>query len=197
MTSTNERQLAGVMGIFDSPAELLAATKKVHEARYEHFDAYSPYPIHGMDHAQGLKRSPIPYVTLVAGITGCALGYLFQYWTSAVDWPVIIGGKPFNSWPAWAPVMFELTVLFAALCSVGAMFALNGLPNIKRRIFDPRITRDKFALVIEAPTKVEEDDEVAKTKSRGYKKFTEVEATEFMKQLGAKEVRSVYAEGWF
>ena len=98
-----------------------------------------------------LKRSPIPFVTFIAGLTGCALAFLFKYWTSAVDWPINVGGKPFNSWPAFVPIMFELTVLFAGLCTVGAMFAFNGLPNVRRKIFDPALTRDRYAIVIEAP----------------------------------------------
>ena len=98
-----------------------------------------------------------------------------------MDWPLIVGGKPFNSWPAFVPIMFELTVLFAGLSTVAAMFAFNGLPNIKRKAFDPSLTRDRFALVIEAPTPIDEDDEdeVAKRERqlKGYKTFDESEAT--------------------
>ncbi|MGZ3697522.1 MAG: quinol:electron acceptor oxidoreductase subunit ActD, partial [Bdellovibrionota bacterium] len=99
--------------------------------------------------------------------------------------------------PAFVPIMFEATVLFAGLATVGAMFLLNGLPNLRRKIFDPAITRDKFALVIEAPLPVEEDDEAKKKKSAAYKKFEESEAANFLKSAGAVEVRTVYAEGWF
>ncbi len=201
MTSTNtlatERPLVGVVGFFDGPAPLLKATAATRDAHYERFDAFTPYPIHGMDAAQGLKRSPLPYVTLIAGLTGTCCAFALQYWTSAVDWPLIVGGKPFNSWPAWVPVMFELTVLFAGLSTVGAMFALNGLPNIKRRSFDPGITRDRFALAIESPLPVDADDEAAQKKAARFKKFDENEAVEFLKAQGATEVRKVYAEGWF
>ncbi|MCM2277758.1 MAG: DUF3341 domain-containing protein [Oligoflexia bacterium] len=190
--ATMERPLIGVIGFFDEPGALVQATQKVRDAKFRSFDAYTPYPVHGLEAAQGLKRSPLPYVTLVAGITGCSLAFLFQYWTSAVDWPLIVGGKPFNSWPAWVPIMFELTVLFAGLSTVAAMFAFNGLPNIKRKSFDPSLTRDRFALVIEAPATGEEEE------GRGaHRKFEEVDASQFLKQAGAGEVRALYAEGWF
>jgi hypothetical protein len=186
---SQERRLAGVLAFFDTPDSLLAATAKVRAQNYEHWDVFTPYPIHGMDDAQGLRRSPIPYVTFIAGLTGCSVAFLLQYWTSAVDWPLNVGGKPFNSWPAFVPIMFELTVLFAGLCTAGAMFALNGLPNVSRKIFDPSLTRDRYAIVIEAPKKA--------SGSSRYKAFSEAEASQFLKQLGAKEVRSVFAEGWF
>src|SRR5688500_9063168 len=86
------RQLAGVIGFYQDPHALLGAMEKIRDANYKDFDAFSPYPIHGMDAAQGLKRSPLPFVTFSAGLTGCTLGFLLQYWTSAVDWPLIVGG---------------------------------------------------------------------------------------------------------
>ena len=195
-----ERPLAGVIGFFQQPSQLIAAMEKVREAKYQHFDAFTPYPVHGLDAAQGLKRSPLPFVTLLAAITGCSLAFGFEYWTSAVDWPLIVGGKPFNSWPAFVPVMFELTVLLGGLSTVAAMFAINGLPNLKRKTYDPGVTRDRFALAIEAPASTDTDsdgDESAARKSSQFKKFDEAEAMEFLKKLGAAEVRKVYAEGWF
>lgn len=182
------RELSGVLAFFDTPDALVAATEKVRRENYQNWDVFTPYPIHGLDHAQGLRRSPVPFVTFIAGLTGFCLAFLLQYWTSAVDWPINVGGKPLNSWPAFVPVMFELTVLFAGLCTVGAMFALNGLPNIRKKAFDPGITRDRYAIVIEVPGK--------KPDSR-YKAFSETEASQFLTKLGAKEVRTVYSEGWF
>lgn len=180
------KKVAGVLGFFDEPEQLISATQKVREARYEQFDAYTPYPVHGLDQAQGLKRSPIPYVTFFAGLTGGLLGFSFEYWTSAVDWPLIVGGKPFNSWPAFVPIMFECTVLFAGLSTLAAMLFFNGLPYLKKRFFTSsmlkQITSDRFALVIEAPQN---------------KSFDEAHASALLKTLGAKEVQSVYAEGWF
>src|SRR5579885_3487886 len=170
----NGRVLSGVIGFFPNAHATVEAMKKVRDARYQSFDAFTPFPVHGLEAAQGLKRSPLPYVTFVAGLTGCTVGFLLQYWTSAVDWPLNIGGKPFNSWPAFVPIMFELTVLFAGLCTVGAMFAFNGLPNVLRKAFDPGLTRDRYAIVIEAPIAKEVDPE-APPKPKKYKDFSETE----------------------
>lgn len=189
------KQLTAVVGFFEDPEALLQATKKIRDARYRDFDAFTPYPVHGLEAAQGLKRSSLPYVTFIAGLSGCSLGFLLQYWTSAVDWPIIVGGKPLNSWPAFVPIMFECTILFAGLATFGAMLLFNGLPNLGRKIFDPSITRDRFALAIEAPLDVEEEEEGGGTV--GFKKFDESEAVDLLKKAGAKEVRSVYSEGWF
>lgn len=174
-----QSKLAGVIGFFPGPDALLEAMEKVRKAsKFKNFDAFSPYPVHGMDAAQGLKRSPLPFVTFAAGLTGCILGFTLQYWTSVVDWPLIVGGKPFNSWPAFVPVMFECTILFAGLATVGGMFIFNGLPNHHRKAFDPQLTRDRFAIVIETPV-------------------DEAEASEFLKKTGATGVKSVFAERWF
>lgn len=194
-TQPGVKSLSGVVGFFKQPHDLVVAAEKIRQAGYKFFDAYSPFPVHGLDKASGIKRSFLPYVTFAAGATGATLGFGLQYWTSAVDWPLIVGGKPFNSWPAFVPVTFEFTVLLAALSTVGAMFIANGLPNMTKRAFDPGITNDKFAMVIEVPPAHDETDseEVAKVG----KKFVEAEAQEFLKKLGAYEVKSVYNEGWF
>ncbi len=103
-----------------------------------------------------------------------------------MDWPINVGGKPLNSWPAFIPVTFELTILFAGLTTVFGMFALNRLPNLKKKIFDPSITRHRFALYIEAGQD-----------KAGKKAFDESEAQSFLSKIGAAEVQKVYAEGWF
>lgn len=193
---SSEKQLAGVIGFFEDSHDLVEATAKVRDAKYSHFDAFTPYPVHGLDSAQGLKRSPLPFITFAAGITGCSLAFLLEYWTSVVDWPINVGGKPFNSWPAFVPVMFELTILFAGLFTVGGMFFLNRLPNMTKKCFDPRITNNRFALVIEPPPVTDEEEGQSK-KSKKFKSFDESEALDFLKKVGAKEVKSVYAEGWF
>jgi hypothetical protein len=186
-STATQKPLAGVCGFFDDSHALLEAARKTKAANYGSFDTFSPFPIHGMDDAMGLKRSPIPYV-IGAGLTGFAVAFGLQYWTSAVDWPLIVGGKPFNSWPAFVPVMFELTVLFGGLATFGALIFFCKLPNVKRRAVDPSITRDRFALLIDSP---------AEAPSAGGKPFDENEAAEFLKRTGAKEVRKIYAEGWF
>jgi len=194
-----EKTLEGVVGFFDDPHALTEATRKVRDFNFEIFDTFTPYPVHGLEKAQGLKRSPLPYVTFGAGLTGFICANLLQIWTSAVDWPINVGGKPMNSIPAFVPVIFELTVLFGGLATVGAMLLFNGLPNTRRRAFDSSITRDRFALFIGAPKKraFDDEDEVPKPKQTNFKEFSEAEATRVLNQVGAKEVRSVYTEGWF
>lgn len=197
-SDAEKKSLAGVVGFFDEPGPLVEAMEKVRKANYQHFDAFTPYPVHGLEKAQGLKRSHLPWVTFGAGLTGFLCALTLQYWTSAVSWPLNVGGKAFFSWQAFVPVMFELTVLFAGLCTVGAMLLINGLPNTRRRAIDPSLTASRFAIWIEAPRAPSEDDESEEVKKpSGFKDFVESEAMDFLKSVGAKEVRSVYSEGWF
>lgn len=194
------KEVAGVVGFFTDPTALIKATAQVRDANYESFDVFTPYPVHGLDAAQGLKRSPLPYITFIFGATGFMLAMTLQYWTSAVDWPLNVGGKPFFSWPAFVPILFELTVLLAGLSTVAGMFALNGLPNVTKKSFDPSITCNRFAICIEAPGKPKADDEggeESKARSSMHKAFSESEAADFLKKLGATEVRTVFQEGWF
>lgn len=189
-----QQKLAGVVAMFEGPDALVEAMKKVRAANYRSIDAFTPFPVHGMDDAQGLKRSPIPWVTFCAGITGTSVAFGLQYWTSAVDWPLIVGGKPFNSWPAFVPVMFELTVLFAGISTLLALVFFCRLPNTARKVVDSGITRDKFALWVEAPG--DASDELLEAGGK-FKRFDGDEVQRFMQGLGAREVRKVYAEGWF
>lgn len=189
---------SGVVGFFETPAALMKATAAAKKANYQFFDAFSPYPIHGLEKAQGLRRSWLPYVTLGAGLTGLSIATLFQWWTSAVSWPLNVGGKPLFSWPAFVPVMFELTVLLGGLATVAAMLLANGLPNTKKKAFDSNITRDRFALLIEGPEFSEEDDEEDRArKTKGFKAFQASEAEQFLKSVGAIETRTLQTEGWF
>jgi Protein of unknown function (DUF3341) len=201
-TQNSKPELAGVIGYFNDPADLVKMARLTREAKYQYFDVYTPYPIHGMEAAQGIKRSPIPFITFIAGLTGGICAFSLEYWTSAVDWPLNVGGKPFNSWPAFIPVTFELTVLFAGLATAGAMIVFNCLPNLRKRVYDTRLMNDRFAIVIEAPDAPGPDDDEkaiarAKKKSAGFKEFKESEVTEFLKKQGATEVRTVFNEGWF
>ncbi len=199
-------KLAGVVGFFDSPKALVEAAKKVREANYQSFDCFTPYPVHGLEHAQGLKRSPLPFVTMGAGLTGFMCAVALQGWTSVIDWPINVAGKPLWSWPAFVPIFFELTVLFAGLATVGAMFILNGFPNTSKMAFDPGITVDRLAIMVEAPNEptAEEledmdDDERAAyvAKQNKFKKFSPPEVEAFLKSLGAHDVKVVHAKGWF
>lgn len=169
------KKVSGVAGIWSDDEKILVAAAKMRDAGYKQFDAITPFPVHGMEEAVGIKRSGIPWVTFFAGLTGMSCGMYLQYWTSAVSWPINVGGKPMFSIPAFIPVTFELTILFAALASVGAMFFLNGLPKKNPPIIDPDLTSHKFALWVP-------DTE------QGYS-VDKVEA--FLKELGADEVKRV------
>lgn len=138
----------GVVGYFDNENDLLEAAKSTHAVGYRKFDTISPFPIHGMDDAMGLKRSIVPWFTFFAGLTGCIFATWFQWWTSAVDYPLNIAGKPFFSLPAFVPIIFEITVLLAGLASFGAVLLLCRLPQINPPILNNDLTCHKFALYI-------------------------------------------------
>lgn len=164
----------GIAGIWLDEHEFVEAAGKTRQAGYKKFEAISPYPLHGIDDAMGIERSFIPYITFIAGLTGCAFGVWFTWWVSVVDWPIIIGGKPMWSLAAFIPVIFECTILFAALASVAAMIILNGLPKIDPHVIDPDLTSHKFALF------VPEDDHG----------FNATQLEQHFRSLGAVDVRS-------
>ena len=145
---SKKRAIGGIAGIFLEEDTVVNAARKVREAGFTKFDAISPYPIHAMEEACGIKRSPIPYVTFVAGCVGLLAALALTYYTSVIDWPVNIGGKPLFSLPAFIPIMFELTILFAALSSVGAFFYLCGMPKVDPPTIDKDLTCHKFAIFI-------------------------------------------------
>ena len=146
--------LYGMMAEFDTPTDLVAAAERAHHAGYQKIDAYSPFPIEGLAEAIGFQKNRVPLVTLIGGIVGGLTGYLMQYWISASSYPVNVGGKPYHSWPAFIPVTFELTILFAGISAVLGMLALNGLPMPYHPVFNvpafARASRDRFFLCIEA-----------------------------------------------
>lgn len=166
---------SGMAGIWLDEHQVVAAAHKTREMGFKKFDAVTPYPVHGMEEAIGIKRSMIPWVTFIAGLIGLVGGLALTYWTSAVNWPINVGGKPFFSLPAFIPIMFELTILFAALSSVGAMFVLCGLPKVDPPIIDPDLTCHKFAIFIP------KDD-------AGY---DEEKITKLFNDMGASEVKKV------
>jgi hypothetical protein len=137
----------GAVAYFTSSAEVLAAAKTA-AAKFKDVESYTPFPIHGMDEALGLKPSIVPWATFIGGLAGFCIALHMQIWTSAYDWPINVGGKPMISGPAFIPILFELTVLLGGLSTAGFMFFLNGLPSMKPNAFDPRITDDRFALYI-------------------------------------------------
>ena len=152
----------GIVGYFNDENDLLEAAKKTKLAGYSQFDTISPFPVHGMDEVMGLKRSPVPWFTFFAGLTGCAFAVWFQWWTSAVDYPLNIAGKPFFSLPAFVPIIFEITVLLAGLASFGAVLLLCKLPQVNPPILDTDLTCHKFALYIPESDPHYDKDQVTK-----------------------------------
>lgn len=144
----------GVVAEFDSPHDLLEAAKKVRDAGFKKFDTYSPFPIHGMDQAMGMKDSVLGWIVLLCGLTGGSSAVLMQWWMAAYDYKIVIGGKPFFSYQAFVPITFELTVLLSAFGAVLGMLALNGLPELYHPLFSYRrfrkATDDGFFLAVEA-----------------------------------------------
>lgn len=133
---------------FDEEAVLLRAAHAVRRAGLEIADAYTPYAVHGLDEAMGLRRSRLTWVCFAAGLTGATCAMLFQLWTSAVSWPLNVGGKPFASVPAFIPVTFELTVLSAALASAFFFFFRSRLYPGRPAAPPPQVTDDRFVLVV-------------------------------------------------
>ncbi len=145
---------AGALLEFTDPDAMREAAGKVRDAGYENWDAYSPFPVHGLDRKMGIKRTKLPFVVFVGGATGLLAGTLLQYATNAVDYPFVTSGKPLSSIPAWIPVSFELTVLLAAFGAFLGMLAMNGLPRFWHPTFTSkrfaRVTNDRFFIGINA-----------------------------------------------
>jgi len=147
-------EIYGLMAEFHQPADIVDAAERAHIEGYRRMDAYSPYPIEALTEALHLHHSRLPLLVLVGGVIGCLAGYGLQWWTSVIAYPLNIGGKPLNSWPAFIPPAFETTILFAALTAVLGMLALNGLPEPYHPVFNvpsfALASRDTFFLCIEA-----------------------------------------------
>lgn len=163
----------GVAGIFLSEESLLKAATKTKEMGFVKFDAITPYPVHGLEEACGIKRSWIPYVTFTMGLAGLLSGLALTWWTSAVNWPINVGGKPLFSLPAFIPILFELTVLLAALSSVAALFYACGIPRVNPPVIDPDLTCHKFAVFVPS-------DDVG---------YSEEKVMDMFRSLGAAEVK--------
>jgi hypothetical protein len=140
---------SAVLALFKEPAYLKQAAEKIRKLSITKTEAYTPFAVHGLEKAMGIKKSRISVVTLVMGLAGCALGFFFQVWTSAVDWPINVGGKPLISWPAFIPITFETTILIGGVVTTLALYAICRLPNFNPKILDPRLTNDHFGLWID------------------------------------------------
>ena len=146
--------LHGLMGEFETPEQLLSAAEKAREAGYKRVDAYTPFPIEGLAEAIGTRRSWVPLITFIGGLGGGLTAFGLQYWVAVITYPMNIGGRSLNSWPAFIPVTFELTVLGASIFAVVGMLALNKLPQPYHPVFNVHrfaaASTDRFFLCIEA-----------------------------------------------
>jgi hypothetical protein len=175
-TATNR---FGILAEFVEADELVAAAARVYELGYRQVECYSPLPVEGLSDAIGFHRTRMPLVVLCGGIIGGLGGFALQYWTTVVDYPLNVGGRPLFSWPSYVPVIFEMTVLIAALSAVLGMLAINGLPEPHHPLFGvpqfDRATQDRFFLSIRVQDPL----------------FDEHKTRQLLEQLGAKEVVDV------
>lgn len=171
--------LYGVMAEFESPGDLVAAARKVYSLGYRRINGYSPYPIEELSEAIGFTHTRLPLIVFIGGVLGGIGGFLMQYYMEVIDYPLNVGGKPLNSWPAFIPITFEMTVLAAAFSAVLGMLVLNRLPQPYHPVFNvpnfAMATRDRFFLAVEANDP----------------KFDHAEVVNLLKSLNALEVNDV------
>jgi hypothetical protein len=157
MAASIHPHVYGLMAEFEDPNQLVSAAHRAREAGYRRMDAYSPLPIEELHEAIGFHDTKLPLIVLIGGVIGGLSGYLLQFWASTMAYPLNVGGKPLNSWPAFIPVTFECTILGAALAAVLGMLALNGLPQPYHPVFNVArfalASRNRFFLCIEARDK--------------------------------------------
>jgi hypothetical protein len=176
------RKTLGVIAEFPTAATLYHAAEQVRDKGYRFWDVHSPFPIHGMDKAMGLRRSPLGYIIFYGGLTGFLTAASLEFIPSSFLYPLIVHGKPVNFFtvPAFFPIMFELTVLFSAFTAFFGLFVMNRLPRLHHPIFDyeefRRVTNDAFFLIIEASDP----------------RFSDTVTREFLEEIGGKDVTLLY-----
>ena len=171
--------LYGVMAEFESPGDLVAAARKVYSLGYRRINGYSPYPIEELSEAIGFTHTRLPLIVFIGGVLGGLGGFFMQYYMEVIDYPLNVGGRPYNSWPAFIPITFECIVLAAAFSAVLGMLVLNRLPQPYHPVFNApnfaMATRDRFFLAVEANDP----------------KFSHEEVVNLLKSLDALEVNDV------
>lgn len=165
MTNHQSRSdLHGVLAEFREPEQLLAAAQAAYQAGYRRMEAYSPYAVEGVAEAIGFSETKVPLIVLLGGIIGGLTAYFMQWYSAAIDYPLNVGGRPPHSWPAFVPITFELTILFAAIAGLIGMLWLNGLPKPYHPVFNaPEFllaSQTRFFLCIEANDHIFQSEEV-------------------------------------
>jgi hypothetical protein len=159
-------EVHGVLATFETPSAVYHAAETVRDAGFQRWDVHAPFPVHGIEDAMGVKKTKLPIIVAIGAFTGTTLAWLMQWWMSAVDYPLVVQGKPYGAWEPFVPILFELSVLLAAFTALFSMLALNGLPRFYHPLFRKdsflRVSQDRFAISIEAtdpkfdPTRVRE-----------------------------------------
>jgi hypothetical protein len=179
MAATAPAAVYGLLAEFDTPDALVAATRRVHAEGYRRIDTFSPYPVEEAWEAMHHHDRRLSLIVLCGGLLGLLTGASLQYWVQAITYPIVVAGKPLNSWPMFVPVCFELTILFAAIAGVIGMIALNGLPMPYHPVFNverfEHASRDKFFLLVESSDP----------------KFDRRNTLELLKGLNASEINEV------
>lgn len=174
------REIYGLLAVFTTPADAMQAAEKVRDAGYKRWDVHTPFPVHGMDDAMGLKNSQVGWFTFFGGLAGYTLGMTMIWWMNAVDYKIVVGGKPMFSPFFSFPVAYECTILLAAFGSLIGMCLLNRLPRLhhpllKNRTFCQGATHDKFIVVIETSDP----------------RYSEVETRELLESVGGRQIQLV------
>ena len=172
----------GLLAEFDNPYELLEAAKKMNHEGFKEYDCHSPFPIHGMDDAMGLKRSPLGFIVFFFAAVALLFGFGLEWWTSSVDYPIVISGKPFFSYQAYGPVAFALMVLIGAFATLLGMLVLNKLP----KFFHPLFNSSRFEKIM--------DDGFFVSLSSEDGKFDLNESKSFLEKIGGKNIEVIGAE---
>jgi hypothetical protein len=172
-------EVYGLLAEFLSPEAAVEAARRSHERGYRNMDAYSPFPVEGLAEATGFRRNTMATIVFVSGLLGGFGGFFMQWYSAVIHYPIDVGGRPFNSWPAFIPITFEMTILFAAFGAVFGMLGLNGLPRPHHPVFNvpgfALASRSRFFLCIQSKDP----------------RFDRQETRRFLESLGPKEVSEV------
>src|SRR5271169_1884744 len=172
-------QTYGIIAEFETPAAIMHAAEKVRDAGFRKWDVFTPFPVHGLDKAMGIKNSKVGWFSFIGGVTGYTSGMLMIWWMNAVDYPIIIGGKPMFSPFGAFPPSYELTILFGSFGSLFGMLFLNRLPRLHHPLLKNKrfslVTHDRFFIAIEA----------------GDPKYSETETRKLLEEAGSRHIEVV------